>query len=261
MSETMLFSVTDNVATLSFNRPAAMNSFNKQMGDDLLVLTERVRADKSIRAVLLNGAGQLFMAGGDIRFFNENMDIMPDGVMDIVRALNASIVNLMQMPKPVLASVHGSVAGVGISLMAACDLVIAADNTKFTTAYSGLGISPDGGASFNLPRIVGSKKAMEWILLSEIFNTETALKHGLINWAVAPDKLAAETACLLARLANGPTQSLACAKRLVNDSWQANLETHLEREGRAFEFCTTTADFRSGVTGFLKKARPEFVGK
>jgi 2-(1,2-epoxy-1,2-dihydrophenyl)acetyl-CoA isomerase len=144
MSDTMLFSITDHIATISFNRPAAMNSFDKQMGDELLVITDKVRADKSIRAVVLNGAGHLFMAGGDIRFFHENMDVMPEGVMHIVRALNASILNLTQMAKPVIASVHGSVAGVGMSLMMACDLAIAAENTKFTMAYSGIGISPDG---------------------------------------------------------------------------------------------------------------------
>jgi 2-(1,2-epoxy-1,2-dihydrophenyl)acetyl-CoA isomerase len=261
MPETLLFSITDNLATITFNRPTAMNSFDKLMGDELLVLTEKVRVDKSIRAVVLNGAGHLFMAGGDIRFFHETLDTMPAGVMDIVRALNASIVNLMQMPKPVLASVHGSVAGVGMSLMMACDLVIAAENTKFTMAYSGIGISPDGGAAYNLPRLVGAKKALEWILFSDVFDAQMALAHGLINWSVASDKLAEETQRLVTRLANGPTQSYASAKRLVNDSWHVSLETHLEREGRAFEHCTTTTDFRSGVTGFLKKTAPRFVGE
>src|ERR1700733_12055067 len=118
---------------------------------------------------------------------------MPAEVMDIIRTLNISITNLMQMSKPVLASVHGSVAGVGISLMSACDLVIAAENTKFTMAYSGLGISPDVGASWTLPRLVGTKKAMEWILLPDIFDAHTAEKHGLINWVVPPEKLAEET--------------------------------------------------------------------
>jgi 2-(1,2-epoxy-1,2-dihydrophenyl)acetyl-CoA isomerase len=240
MSDTMLFSITDHIATISFNRPAAMNSFDKQMGDELLVI---------------------FMAGGDIRFFHENMDVMPEGVMHIVRALNASILNLTQMAKPVIASVHGSVAGVGMSLMMACDLAIAAENTKFTMAYSGIGISPDGGAAYHLPRLVGTKKAMEWILMSDVFDASAALAHGLINWVVAPDQFAAETQRLATRMANGPTQSLASAKQLVNESWQLNLESHLEREGRAFERCTTTTDFREGVSGFLKKSKPQFVGE
>jgi 2-(1,2-epoxy-1,2-dihydrophenyl)acetyl-CoA isomerase len=261
MPETLLFTVDNNIATLTFNRPTAMNSFDQTMADELEVITEEIRSNSSIRAVLLNGAGQLFMAGGDIRFFYEKLDTMPAGVMKIVRTLNTSIINLMQMPKPILASVHGSVAGVGISLMLACDLVIAAENTKFTLAYSGIGISPDGGASFNLPRLVGTKKAMEWILLSDVFDAKTALNHGLINWVVAPEKLTEETQKILTRLANGPTLSYARAKKLVNENWQNHLENHLEQEAHAFEACSASADFKAGVTSFLKKQRAEFIGK
>lgn len=259
--ETLQFTVAESIATISFNRPAAMNSFNKKMADELQVLTDQVRVDRNIRAVVLNGAGKLFMAGGDLNFFNENLDNMPSCVMDIVRALNASIINLMQMPKPVVASVHGSVAGVGISLMSACDLIIAADNTKFTMAYSGIGISPDGGASYNLPRLVGTKKAMEWILLSDLFDAQIAQAHGLINFVVPAEKLAEETQRLLNRLANGPTQSYAHGKRLVNETWHNSLESQLEREGRAFEACSITSDFKAGVSGFVQKRKPEFVGR
>src|SRR5579883_810849 len=109
MPDTLLFSVTDSIATLTFNRPKAMNSFDKRMAEELAVLTDKVRADKSIRAVLLNGAGPCFMPGGDIQFFHEQLATMPAGVIDIVRLLNISIMNFMHMPKPVVASVHGSV--------------------------------------------------------------------------------------------------------------------------------------------------------
>src|SRR5436190_1731732 len=132
MAETLLFSVENNVATIAFNRTAVMNSFDRKMADELESLTEQVRADNTIRAVLLKGAGQLFMAGGDIQFFYKQLEKMPAGVINMIHTLNTSIINLMQMPKPVLAAVHGSVAGVGMSLMMACDLVIAAENTKFT---------------------------------------------------------------------------------------------------------------------------------
>ncbi|MEO8402724.1 MAG: enoyl-CoA hydratase-related protein [Gammaproteobacteria bacterium] len=261
MTDTLLFTVADNIATISFNRPAAMNCFNRIMADELESITEQIKLDHSIRAVLLKGAGQLFMAGGDIHFFYETLDKMPGGVMKIVRTLNASIMNLMQMPKPVLASVHGSVAGVGLSFMLACDLVIAADNTKFTMAYSGIGISPDGGASFTLPRTVGAKKAMEWMLFPDLFDAQTALTHGLINWSVPPEKLTEETEHKLKHLANGPTQSYAHVKHLLNETWNHGLETQLEHEGRSFEACTMTTDFKAGVTSFVKKKKPEFIGK
>lgn len=261
MLETLLFSVDHSIATITFNRPSAMNSFDRKMADELLDVAESVRRDASVRAVLLNGAGPLFMPGGDIRFFYDQLKTMPAGVMAMVRTLNASVMNLMQMSKPVLASVHGSVAGAGMSLMMACDLIIAADNTKFTLAYSGIGITPDGGATFNLPRLVGTKKAMEWILLSDIFDAQMAYNNGLINWAVKAEKLGEETQRILKRLATGPTLAYGHAKRLINESWHYNIETQLEHEARAFEACSMTSDFKKGVSEFLQKHKPEFSGK
>jgi 2-(1,2-epoxy-1,2-dihydrophenyl)acetyl-CoA isomerase len=224
-------------------------------------LTEQVARDQTIRAVLLTGAGHLFMAGGDIKFFYDRLEEMPSGVMKIVRTLNASINNLMHMPKPVLARVHGSVAGVGISLMLACDLVIAADTTKFTLAYSGIGISPDGGCSFQLPRLVGTKKAMEWLLFSNIFDANEAKLQGLINWVFPQDQLIEEGKKILQRLSHGPTQSYASIKKLVNTTWQNSFESQLEQEGRAFATCSITEDFKSGVRGFLTKKSIEFIGR
>lgn len=261
MTETLLFSKQENMATITFHRPSAMNAFDGHMADELANITEMVANDDSIRAVLLNGSGRLFMAGGDIQFFYQQLDTMPAGVMKIIQALNVSITHLMTMQKPVLASVHGSVAGVGVSLMMACDLVIAAENTKFTMAYSGLGISPDGGASYNLPRIVGTKKAMEWLLFPDIFSAHEAKSHGLINWAVTEDQLENQTQYLMKRLANGPTKSYANTKNLVNQTWRHSFEEQLEIEAIAFESCTTSADFKSGVTHFIHKTKPVFLGK
>ncbi len=261
MYQTLMFSIEQHIATITFNRPEAMNTFNQQMAEELEAVTEQVRHDASVRAVLVNGAGPLFMAGGDISFFAANLQSMPRGVMKIMHALNAAIIHLMEMPKPVLASVHGSVAGVGMSIMMACDLIIAAESTKFTMAYSGIGITPDGGATYQLPRLVGTKKAMEWLLLSEVFTAETAHAFGLVNWVVAKESLAQETARLLQRLANGPTRALADAKRLVNQSWQQSLETQLAHEATAFAACTTTTDFRAGVSAFLGKKAVAFQGE
>lgn len=220
MSNSLLYTLVDNIATITFNRPTAMNSFDKNMAEELEEITSYIKADNAIRAVVLNGAGDLFMAGGDIKFFHDSLATMPKGVMKMVRTLNASILNIMSMPKPVVASVHGSVAGVGMSFMLACDLVIAADNTKFTTAYTNIGITPDGGLTFNMPRLVGTKKAMEWLLLSGVFDATSAQAYGLINWVVAPEILVEETQRIMKRLAAGPFQSYAHTKLLVNSSWK-----------------------------------------
>lgn len=258
MTKTLLYTLVDNIATITFNRPTAMNSFDKNMAEELESLTEYIKDDAAIRAVLLNGAGDLFMAGGDLRFFHDSLDSMPKGVIKMIRTLNASILNLISMPKPVVASVHGSVAGVGMSFMLACDLVIAADNTKFTTAYTNIGITPDGGLTYHLPRLVGTKKAMEWILLSGIFDATTAQAYGMINWVVAPEILAEETQRIMKRLVAGPATSYAHAKQLVNSTWQHSLESQLEQEARAFEDCSATADFKIGVKAFLQKKKPVF---
>lgn len=261
MSDAVLLNVENNIATLAFNRPIAWNSFNFELAEKLESLTDKVRHDQTIRAVCLRGEGETFMVGGDLKFFKEKMNQMPEGVMKIVRTLNASILNLMKMPKPVLACVQGSVAGVGMSLMLACDLVIAAEQTKFTMAYSGIGISPDGGASFNLPRMIGTKKAMALMLLSEVFNEKNALELGLVNWIVTKEQLHSEAQKLLTRLAQGPTQSYASIKKLLYQSTSNQLEQQLENEGLEFERCSITADFNEGVESFLNKKKPKFSGK
>ena len=261
MLTTLQLTIEQHIATLAFHRPEQMNALNDMMAFELETVTEQLRQDTRIRAVLLKGTGPLFMAGGDIQFFHSRLDHMPAGIKRIVHAVNTAVLNLMRMPKPVLACVHGSVAGVGMSLMMACDLVIAEAQTRFTLAYSGIGITPDGGASFLLPRIVGTKKAMEWTLLPDLFTAQTAKDAGLINWLAPADSLERETQRLLGRLANGPTQSYAHSKRLINESLQHSLETQLEREAEAFEICSITQDFKSGVQHFLRKSRPEFTGK
>ncbi len=260
MSKTVQLTIENAIATITLNRPEAMNSFNREMAEDLEKITEQVRLDTAVRAVLLKGAGNLFMAGGDIRFFYERLETMAADIMNDIRLLSGAILNIMQMPKPVLASVHGSVAGVGMSFMMAADLVIAAENTKFTMAYSGIGLSPDGGASYLLPRLAGTKKAMELILLSDVFAAKAAQEYGLINFMTAPEKLAAETESLLKRLANGPTHAYAQAKRLINQSWYNSLETQLDAEGRAFASCCATNDFKTGISSFLEKKSPLFNG-
>lgn len=261
MTNTILLSVTNNVATLTFNRPEIMNSLNEQMAHELSAITEQISLDDTIRAILIRGAGNLFMAGGDIRFFYESLDTMPKGVLNLVRMVNGVISNLINAHKPVLACVHGSVAGIGMSLMMAADLVIAGANTQFTMAYTKLGVSPDGGASYFLPKIVGHKKAMELALLSDVINANQAQDLGLINWVAPEDQLEEKTLQILNKLAHGPTQAYAKTKQLIYQSASHSLEQQFEAEARSFAHLSQTADFRSGVTGFLNKTKPEFIGK
>lgn len=260
MTETVLLEKAAQTATLTLNRPTFGNGFNLEMANALEAHTDELKHDASIRVVVLQGAGAQFMVGGDIHFFKEKLDTMPQGVMKIVRTLNASIVNLRTMGKPVVASVHGAVAGVGVSLMLAADLVIAEAKTKLTMAYSGIGISPDGGASYHLPRAIGMKNAMAALLLSETMTAMDAKTLGLINWVLPQEELSSFRSQLLERLADGPTQSYAAIKQLMFTSMQSSLAEQLELEGMWFERLSQTKDFKEGVHAFLEKRSPHFIG-
>lgn len=193
--------------------------------------------------------------------FHSNLPRLPDLVRAGGGALNQAILALRSAPKPVLASVHGAVAGAGVSLMAAADLAIAAEGTRFTLAYSNIGASPDGGATYFLPRLVGYRKAIELMLLAETFDAKAALAMGLVNWVTSPEALLAETERLAQRLAQGPTLAFAETKRLAQEGYDRPLSAQLEAEIEAFARCASTADFAEGVTAFVQKRKPGFKGE
>ena len=189
MNDGVLYSVTEGVATLTLNRPQALNALDARMIVELRTACERAEHDAAARAVVLRGAGPAFLAGGDVAYFHANLARMPALVREGGAELNHAILALRRAPKPVLASVHGAVAGAGVSLMAAADLAIAAEGTKFTVAYSRIGTSADGGATYFLPRLVGARRALELMLLSDAFDAQTALRLGLVNWVTGAEQL------------------------------------------------------------------------
>jgi 2-(1,2-epoxy-1,2-dihydrophenyl)acetyl-CoA isomerase len=260
MSDSVLYSVADGIATITLNRPQVLNALDAQMIVQLRAACERAEHDAAARAVVLRGAGPAFLAGGDVAYFRANLARMPALVREGGTELNHAILALRRAPKPVLASVHGAVAGAGASLMAAADLAIAAEGTKFTVAYSRIGTSPDGGATHFLPRLVGARRALELMLLSDAFDAQTALRLGLVNWVVSPEQLGSETEAIARRLALGPTHALGEIKRLVNESPDQALAAQLEAEVEAFARCAGTRDFAEGVTAFVEKRKPDFRG-
>src|SRR5688572_11397788 len=219
MSDSVIDSVADGVATILLNRPAVMNALDATMIVQLRAACEKAEQDPSARAVVLRGAGPAFLAGGDVAYFHANLSRMPELVRQGGAELNDAILALRRAPKPVLASVHGTVAGAGVSLMAAADLALAAEGTKFMLAYSRIGASPDGGATYFLPRLIGSRRALELMLLSDAVEAQEALRIGLVNRVVGADRLAAETETIARRLAQGATRAFAETKRLMDQAY------------------------------------------
>jgi 2-(1,2-epoxy-1,2-dihydrophenyl)acetyl-CoA isomerase len=250
------------VCTITLNRPAALNALNQDLAIGLRDAVLAAEQDQSARCLVIRG-GQNFMAGGDLKWFDDLVRSRAPAQNRIeferfAGDVHSVIVSLRRMPKLVIASVRGAAAGFGMSLMMACDLVIAADNVYFSLAYSLIGASPDGGSTFALPRIVGAKKAMEIALLSERFDAATAERLGLVNRVVPAAALDDETATLAARLAAGPIAVYARTKQLLNASLNSTLESQLQREAEAFAQSASEPAFAEGVRAFIEKRKPQW---
>jgi 2-(1,2-epoxy-1,2-dihydrophenyl)acetyl-CoA isomerase len=262
MNDTVLLTRDGPVATLTLNRPDALNALDPAMIEALVRHMATVAADDGLRVVVLCGAGRHFMAGGDIRSFAERLGEAPaersDGFARMIGRLHSAIEHMHRMPHPVVARVHGACAGFGLSLMNACDLVVAADDSYFASAYRQIGLTPDGGGSWWLPRLVGMRKAMEILLLSERFGAAEALSLGLVNRVVPATLLESATNALVQTLAAGPVLATRQAKRLVRESLSRTLSGQLDAEAASFAACAATADFVEGITAFLQKRTPQF---
>jgi 2-(1,2-epoxy-1,2-dihydrophenyl)acetyl-CoA isomerase len=261
-TEPVLLERDGGVATLTLNRPDVLNTLDLAMVEGLVARTAEIASDNTLRVVVLRGAGRHFMAGGDIRTFAGELSRPPAERLAVfqkmVERIHIAIEELHRMPHPVVGRVHGAVAGIGLSFMNACDLVVASDDAYFTSAYRHIALTPDGGGTWSLPRLVGLRKAMEILLLSDRFDAAEALRLGLVNKVVAPDDLDAAVAAIVAALANAPALAIRNAKRLVRESFGRTLSEQLQAEAVSFGQCAATADFVEGITAFVDKRPPRF---
>jgi 2-(1,2-epoxy-1,2-dihydrophenyl)acetyl-CoA isomerase len=250
----------DGVLRIRLNRPAVLNALDEAMA---LALRDAVRAaagNPAIRVVVLSGEGRAFMAGGDIAVFHQAGADAPKAVLRLIEPLHETVRLLAALPQPVIASLQGPVAGAGMSLALAADLAIAADDVRLNLAYARLGTSPDGSASWSLPRLVGLRKAMEIALLADAMDAPEALRLGLVNRVVPLADLAGETDALARRLAAGPGFAYGRIKGLLRGAHEATLAGQLDAEAAAFAACAGTRDFAEGVAAFLAKRPARFEG-
>jgi 2-(1,2-epoxy-1,2-dihydrophenyl)acetyl-CoA isomerase len=258
------FSESDGVAIIRLNRPDVLNAVDLETAKALREAVIEAERSAGVRCVLLTGAGKHFSSGGDVRFFHATLDLPlaeRQGVFDeILHVLNDVIPRLRQMPKPVVGSARGAVAGLGVSLIAACDIAIAAANAMFSMAYCAIGGVPDSGASAAVAKLSNRKRAAELLLLGERFDAHEACRLGLIGRIVEPDALDDATMAICARLASGPSWALGRSKRLLASAEATPLETQLALERSAFVECVATADFAEGLKAFVERRRPTFVG-
>jgi 2-(1,2-epoxy-1,2-dihydrophenyl)acetyl-CoA isomerase len=261
MSETVLYDLTDGVATITLNRPDGMNSLTVEMKAALLAALERAAGDDTVRAVLLTGSGRAFCAGQDLREHADNL-AAGRGLDNTVRDhYNPIVRTVVAMPKPVVAAVNGVAAGAGASLAFASDLRIAAEKASFATAFTRIGLAPDSGISWTLQRLVGRTKAMELLLLAEPVRADRALELGLVNQVVPGEELESTARDLARRLAAGPTIAFHAVKMALDHAATHDLASSLEKEAELQDLCAKTEDHQNATTSFLKKEQPGFVGR
>jgi 2-(1,2-epoxy-1,2-dihydrophenyl)acetyl-CoA isomerase len=258
----LTFEIRDGVATITLTRPASFNALDMQMSVELLDVANICSTDPAVRCVVLTGAGdKAFCAGGDVAGFVAAGDKVQRLVADMTTNLHTAISRFAWMRAPVIAAVNGVAAGAGLSIMAFCDLAIAADHARFTSAYTRIGLTPDGSSTYFLSHLIGRRRAMELYLTNRNLTAAEALDWGLVNRVVPAAELMGEVWALARQLADGPTEAHGGIKRLLNSAATESLESQMELETRTIIAMVATQDGREGVRAFVEKRRAKFEGK
>jgi 2-(1,2-epoxy-1,2-dihydrophenyl)acetyl-CoA isomerase len=265
--DTLLYAVDQGVATITLNRPAVLNAISQPMIEELQAALDTVKNDVSVRAVVLTGAGRGFCSGADLKGRQRVKpgEAPPDASVGrgegLRRTLNPLILAIRTIEKPFIAAVNGVAAGAGCNLALACDIVLASDAARFGNVFTRIGLIPDCGGHFFLPRLVGFHKAAELMFTGDIIDAHEAERLGLINRVVPHAELIKQARELAERLARGPTRAIGLCKRTMNLGINAELAAVLEAEAEGQGLARQTEDHWEGVQAFLEKRPAHFLGK
>jgi 2-(1,2-epoxy-1,2-dihydrophenyl)acetyl-CoA isomerase len=254
---TVRLEIRDHIGFLTLTRPEAANTMNQDFGREFRDAAATIEASPNVRAVVLSGQGKNFCFGGDLKGMVSSGADVGAYLRELTTNLHAGMALLSRSNAPVIAAVNGTAAGAGLGLVLVADLAIAASGAKFAPAYAGVGLTPDAGCTFLLPRAVGYKRAMELLLTNRVIDAKQALEWGLINQVVEDPALMETATALAARLAAGPVGAFGAIKRLMGEA-EPGFEAQLAREGRLIATQAMTDEGRMGIAAFLEKRTPTF---
>ncbi|HMS65449.1 MAG TPA: enoyl-CoA hydratase-related protein [Ignavibacteria bacterium] len=259
MYNSILSELKENVLILTLNRPEVYNACNEEMLSELTDAFTKAETDENVRCVILTGAGKAFCSGQDLKDFNEKKLTFKEA---IDKRYNPLIKKIACLPKPVICAINGVAAGAGISLALACEYRIASESSTLTEVFINIGLVPDSGSSFFLPRLVGYAKAFEMCATGERITATEAKEIGLINKLVSNNNLLMKSAMITAKnFASRPTKAIGMIKNILNRSFETSLDEILETESSNQDIAGNTADFKEGIAAFLEKRKAKFIGK
>jgi 2-(1,2-epoxy-1,2-dihydrophenyl)acetyl-CoA isomerase len=255
----LLLEIENGIGIITLNRPERGNVIDLAFGREFRDAAHKIADDAQVRVLLIRAAGTQFCVGGDLKSMREAGSDPTDFFLELTRDLHEGLAVMARMDAPVLAEVRGTAAGAGLGIVLASDIVMAGPEAKFLSAYSAVALTPDAGCTYNLARVVGTRRAMEMFLLNRVLSAQEALAWGIVNQVVAADELGAASMKLAERLASGPRGAHGALKRLMAEPLH-EFESQLKRESESIAARGASAEGREGISAFLEKRRPDFRG-